>query len=151
VSAQTSTFTSTAASANSIFAGSDGAEINLSKSNCNNGAIQLFRFFRGSKLIAPSFTGTGNTIAAGQLCRFDASEGQLSNSNLSGRAGGIGIQANLGSNVNITNTNCWNSGGVDTINDINIATGSIVHAHSASGGVNTAINTLTAAGIIFKA
>lgn len=149
VNANNSTTVTTGNTANSVFSATSAGEIRLANATCNDAPIQLFRFLRGSHLKAPGFTGTDSTINSGQLARFDASRGDLSNSDLSGRVGGIGILADLGSIVNITTTNVLLSTAVPSINDITIARGSTIFAHDSSGGLSTTANTVTAAGIIY--
>lgn len=157
VESQSSTINaSTGSGATSVIAGSDGATINISKSTCNNANLGLFRFLRGSKLIAASVTATGcKMTGASQMGRFDGSELVAPSSNFSGRlGGGAGFDIQLGSSAILTGSDIRNSGGVTTVSDVRVFTSGSAKLNNASvsgqsfAGYNVVKNTLTADGSV---
>jgi len=122
-----------------------GATVTVSSATINS-AVGNAMHAIGGNIIALSVTATNATLRGAFAERggfINVESGDLSGATIGG------ARATDGSKIVAVNANLQ-SGGAPAVNDCQIVSGSIVAFTSGTGGVNTTINTLTGAGIIFQ-
>ena len=122
-----------------------GATITVGGATINS-AVGNAMHATGGNIVALSVTATGATLRGAFAERGGFIN--VESGNLSGATIG-GARATEGSKIIAVNANLQ-SGGAPAVSDCQIVSGSIVAFTGGTGGVNTTVNTLTGAGIIFQ-
>jgi len=131
------------AGSDAVFA-TRGSKVNVRLCSAVSAGLNAF-FADAAEIVATDSTATG-AASRGALAQRGAYI-NVTASNLSGATDG-GARAIEGSRIVAVNANLQSTGSPAT-SDCQIVSGSIISFNGGTGGVNTAVNTLTGAGIIF--
>ena len=125
----------------------DNAAITCLSSTFTNVSDRALTTFGNSSISAEGTALAGSKPSTG-IFAAQCSVISVAFSNYSG-CSSSGINCRTGATINALNTNA-RKGSSNSSNDIKVSLGGIISAHSAIGGTNVTVNTVSADGIIFR-